>query len=413
MEEYKYVIVGGGLAGGSAVDAIRQVDAEGSLVLVTQEPYNPYHRPPLSKGFLMGQGGREKVYLRSADHYARNNVDLLVGMRATGLSPDRRLLTLDDGRTLKYERLLLATGGRARRLSIPGNDLPGVFALRSIEDSEGIRDAAREGKRALILGGSFIGSEVASSLSQMGTQVTMVFPGQRQLERIAPRDLSGYLQALYADHGVRILPETTAERLEGRDAVEWAVLNNGQTLDVDLVVMGVGIELNTELAGEAGLEVDETGGVVIDETLSTSNAFIYAAGDIAVWPDPTFGRRLHVEHWDVAKNQGIRAGRNMAGEVEPYTTLPYFFSDLFDLSFEVWGNLDSWDETILRGSLEEGSFAFFYFDDGRMVGVLAVDRPDEERDAMQDLVRRRPALDTVAARLRQEPELRRLVEALP
>jgi NADPH-dependent 2,4-dienoyl-CoA reductase/sulfur reductase-like enzyme len=240
----------------------------------------------------------------------------------------------------------------------------------------------------------------------------MVFPDRRLLERIAPQELGEFLQALYRDRGVNILPETTAERLEGQDGVERAVLDDGQTVDVDLVVMGVGIELNTELARRAGLDVDDTGGVEVDEYLSTSNPCIYAAGDIAAWPDPTFGRRLRVEHWDVAKNQGIRAGRNMAGEVEPYTMLPYFFSDLFDLSFEVWGNLDSWDETVLRGSLEEGSFAFYYFDDGRMVGVLALDRPDEERDAMQDLVKQRPALDTVAARLRQEPELRGLVEAL-
>ena len=412
MGEYRYVIIGGGLAGGNAVDAIREIDGEGSLALVTQEPHNPYQRPPLSKGFLMGQAGREKVYLRSAGHYAKKKVDLLVGVRATGLSPETRFVTLDDGRTLKYGRLLLATGGRARRLSIPGNDLPGVFALRSIEDSEGIRDAAGEGKRALILGGSFIGSEVASSLAQLGTQVTMVFPDRHLLERIAPQELGEFLQALYRDRGVKILPETTAERLEGQDGVDRAVLGDGQTVDVDLVVMGVGIELKTELARIAGLDVDDAGGVVVDEHLCTSNPCIYAAGDIAAWPDPTFGQRLRVEHWDVAKNQGIRAGRNMAGEVEAYTTLPYFFSDLFDLSFEVWGNLDSWDETVLRGSLEEGSFAFYYFDDGRMVGVLAVDRPDEERDAMQDLVKQRPALDTVAARLRQEPELRGLVEAL-
>ncbi len=412
MVEYRYVIIGGGLAGGNAVDAIREIDGEGSLALVSQEPHNPYQRPPLSKGFLMGQAGREKVYLRSAGHYAKKKVDLLVGVRATGLSPETRFVTLDDGRTLKYGRLLLATGGRARRLPIPGNDLPGVFALRSIEDSERIRDAAGEGKRALILGGSFIGSEVASSLAQLGTQVTMVFPDRRLLERIAPQELGEFLQTLYRDRGVNILPETTAERLEGQDGVERAVLDDGQVVDVDLVVMGVGIELNTELARRAGLDVDDAGGVVVDEHLCTSNPCIYAAGDIAAWPDPTFGRQLRLEHWDVAKNQGICAGRNMAGEVEAYTTLPYFFSDLFDLSFEVWGNLDSWDETILRGSLEEGSFAFYYFDDGRMVGVLALDRPDEERDAMQDLVKQRPALDTVAARLRQEPELRGLVEAL-
>ena len=400
MKKYKYIIIGGGLAGGSAVDAIRKVDAEGSLALVTQEPLRPYQRPPLSKGFLMGKAGREKVFLRPADHYARQNVDLLSAVRATGLSPGTRFITLDDGRRLKYGRLLLATGGRARRLPIPGNDLSGVFTLRTIEDSESIREVASEGKRVLVLGGSFIGSEVASSLAQLGSQVTVVFPESRLLERIVPQELSKFLQDLYTDHGMRILPGTTAERLEGQDAVEQAVLDSGETLNVDLVVMGVGIELNTDLARRAGLELDEVGAVVVDETLCTSNPCIYAAGDIAAWPDPIFDRRLRVEHWDVARNQGVCAGRNMAREIEPYDRLPYSFSDLFDLSFEVWGNLDSWDRTVLRGSLEEGSFAFYYFDGQRMVGVLAVDRPEDERDAMQALVKQRPVYGAVADDLR-------------
>jgi NADPH-dependent 2,4-dienoyl-CoA reductase/sulfur reductase-like enzyme len=216
---------------------------------------------------------------------------------------------------------------------------------------------------------------------------------------------------LYEENGVWILPGTTPVSLNGDHTVEQVELDNGETLPVDLVVMGVGIELNTELARSAGLELDDEGAVVVNGALQTSDPDIYAAGDMASWPSFTFGKRLQVEHWDVARGQGLRAGRNMAGEAKRYTALPYFFSDLFDLSFEVWGDLTSWDRTVLRGSLEEGSFAFFYFDGGQMAGVLAVDRPDEERKPMQHLVRVRVRYEDIAARLREAAAgLDRLIE---
>jgi len=404
VQPYKYVIIGGGLAGQRAGDGIRQVDAEGTVALVTAEHHMPYERPPLSKGYLTGQKGLDRVYLKEDDYYDQNNIEVITGVRATKVDPAARSVTLDDGRVLKYERLLLATGGRAWRLPIPGNDLPGVFTLRTIEDSDGIRQAAESGKQALVLGGSFIGSEVASSLAQLGLGVTMVFPEGRLLELIVPEELSALLHAKYGANSIRILSGTKPERLEGDERVRQAVLDSGETLAVDLVVMGVGIRLNRGLARDAGLELGERDAVIVDETLRTSDTNIYAAGDIAAWPDPTFGKRLRVEHWDVARRQGLRAGRNMAGEEKPYTSLPYFFSDLFDFSFEVWGDLTTWDRTVTRGTLESGSFALYYFDQGKMVGVLAVGRPDEERKPMQALVKARPAYEDVAARLVDEGE---------
>jgi NADPH-dependent 2,4-dienoyl-CoA reductase/sulfur reductase-like enzyme len=411
MQSYEYVIIGGGLAGQRAGDGIRKVDAEGTIALVTAEPHVPYERPPLSKGYLTGKKGLDRVYLKEDAYYAQNAIEVITGTRATRIDPAARSVTLGDGRTLGYEKLLLATGGRAWRLPIPGNDLPGVFTLRTIEDSDGIREAAQHGKPALVLGGSFIGSEVASSLAQLGLAVTMVFPEGRLLELVVPQELSALLHAKYVANGVRILSGTKPERLEGDGQVERAVLDSGETLDIDLVVMGVGVRLNSELAHDAGLEMGERGAVVVDETLRTSDPHIYAAGDIAAWPDPTFGKRLRVEHWDVARRQGLRAGRNMAGEEKPYTALPYFFSDLFDLSFEVWGDLSAWDRTVTRGTLESGSFALYYFAQGKMVGVLAVGRPDEERKPMQALVESRPVYEDVKARLTDEAvDLSRLVE---
>jgi 3-phenylpropionate/trans-cinnamate dioxygenase ferredoxin reductase subunit len=362
MQTYNYIIIGGGLAGGRACQGIRRLDKEGSVALITAEEHVPYERPALSKGYLTGKEDLDHVYVKEAAYYDQNGIDLLTGVRVTGIDRGTRSVSLDDGRVLGYGKLLLATGGSAWRLPLPGADLPGVYTLRTIEDSSAIRSAAwtanATGKRALVLGGSFIGSEVASSLAQLGAQVTMVFPESRLLERVVTEELSAYLGKLYAEHGVRILSGTKPERLEGTDRVECAVLARlgqdrgaGETLDVDLVVMGVGIRLNTALAKEAGLEMWERGAVVVDEQLRTSDPDIYAAGDIAAWPDPTFNKRMRVEHWDVAFRQGLRVGRNMAGEDKAYKTLPYFFSDLFDLSFEVWGDLTAWDQTVLRRQL--------------------------------------------------------------
>ena len=406
MPPYKYVLIGGGIAAGRACEGIRRLDAQGSIALVTAERHLPYQRPPLSKGYLAGKEGPDKVYLRESDYYAQNKIELISGLRASKLDPAGRTVTVEDGRTLGYEKLLLATGGSAIRLPLPGADLPGVFTLRTIDDAEAIRQLARPGARALVIGGSFIGSEVASTLTQLGLAVAMVFPEERLIQRVVPPELSALLRAKYEAHGVRLLAGLKPERLEGNGKVERAVLSSGERLAVDLVVMGVGIRLNTELARDAGLQLGERGAVIVDEYLRTSDPSIYAAGDIAAWPDPTprpdrGQKRLRVEHWDVARQQGLRAGRNMAGEGKPYTALPYFFSDLFDLSFEAWGDLTAWDQTVLRGSLG-GAFTLFYFSQGTMVGALAVGPTDEARKQIPTLIRARPAYQAVAAKLRDE-----------
>ena len=387
MGSYKYVIIGGGLAGGRGADGIRKVDSEGTIALVAAENHFPYERPPLSKDYLMGRQGLDHVYLRGTVYYAENGVEVIRGTRATQVDRADRSVALADGRALEYEKLLLATGGHAWRLPLDGASLPGVFTLRTIEDADGIRSEASPGKRALVLGGSFIGCEVTSSLSQLGLEATMVFPGARLLHRVVPAELSDHLRAKYETNGVQILNGNKPERLEGDGRVERVVLDGGELLDTDLVVMGTGIRLNTELAREAGLELTQGGAILVDEYLRTSDARVYAAGDIATWPDPTSGSRLRVEHWDVARRQGLRAGRNMAGEEKPYSAMPYFFSDLFDLSFEAWGNFTAWDRTLLRGSMESGSFAFYYFLRNRLVAVLAAGRPDGERKPMQALVK--------------------------
>jgi NAD(P)H-nitrite reductase large subunit len=402
MGEYNYIIVGGGLAGQRAAQGIRKVDVEGTTALITAEQHVPYERPPLSKGYLMGKEGVDAAYLEDDDWYEENGIDLMRGRRVAGVDAGEHSVTLEHGQELAYGKLLLATGGHAWRLPIPGAELDRVFTLRTIEDSDAIREAAENAGQALVLGGSFIGSEVAASLTQIGIGVTMVFPESRLLERVVPEVFSDLLREKFEGEGVRILSGTTPDRLEGDEGVERAVLSNGETLPVGIVVMGVGIRLNTELAADAGLDLTERGEVVVDEYLRTSDPDIYAAGDIAAWPDPTFEKRLRVEHWDVARRQGLRAGRNMAGEDKAYTSLPYFFSDMFDLSFEVWGNLMSWDQTVLRGDLGGSSYKLFYFDRGRLVGVLTVGRLGEDRKAIPKLVKARLAHEDAADALGDE-----------
>ncbi len=402
MATYTYVIIGGGLAGQRAAQGIRKVDTEGTVALVTQEPHMPYERPPLSKGYLTGEEGLDAVYLKDDAWYDEHAITVMTGARATELDAEAHTVTLDDGRELGYEKLLLATGGHAWRLPLPGADLENVFTLRTIEDADAIREAAAGAGQALVLGGSFIGSEVAASLTQSGVDVTMVFPESRLLERIVPEDLSAFLREKFERQGVRILDGTKPERLEGDGTVERAMLDSGQTLEVDLVVMGVGIRLNTALAESAGLELTERKEVIVDEHLRTSDPDIYAAGDIAAWPDPTFERRLRVEHWDVARRQGRRAGGNMAGEENPYTALPYFFSDMFDFSFEVWGDLTAWEQTMMRGELDSSHFHLFYFDQGRMVGALTVGRLGDDRKWIPRLIRARLSYDDAVPQLRDE-----------
>ncbi|MBN1399917.1 MAG: FAD-dependent oxidoreductase [Anaerolineae bacterium] len=401
MDSYTYVIVGGGLAGGRACQGIRRNDKQGSIALVSAETHLPYERPPLSKGYLRGKEGREKLWVKDEAYYAQNGIDLILDMLAARLDPADHTLTLGDGRVLGYQKLLLATGGSAWRLPIPGSELERVYTLRTIEDSDAIREAATSAKQALVIGGSFIGCEVSATLTQMGVGVTTVFLESRPMERVAPEAFSALVQARFEREGIRLLPQTKPLRIEGAGRAERVALENGETLDVDLVVMGVGIRLNTALAREAGLEMAERDAVMVNRHLQTSAPDIYAAGDIAAWPSTQFGR-LRVEHWDVARAQGYRAGRNMAGDMGPYVTLPYFFTDLFDISPEVWGDLSAWDTVVQRGSTDAGSYAFYYFSEGQLTGVLAAGRPDAERDAMQSLVRTRPAYEDVADKLSDE-----------
>ncbi len=401
-ERYKYVLVGGGLASAQAVQGIRETDSEGTILLVSEEKRLPYHRPPLTKGLLLGKKKPADVFCKPEEFYDRNRVRTLLGTRATRLDAQARLVLLDDGTKVLFDRLLLATGSRPRTLLLPGAELPGIRTIRTLDDSLGLLAALDQVRKAVVVGGGYIGAETASALAQKGVDTTLLFPESRILERLLDAELGEHLHRLFESRGVRILTGRKPAAFVGQDRVEAVLTDRDERVAADLVVLGVGAALNDELAKEAGLAPGRTGGVRVDSRLRTSAEGIYAAGDVAEYPDPTFQKPLRLEHWDTAFRQGLTAGRNMAGCDEAYTALPHYFSTLFDLGFSVWGDFSDWETTLREGEIGRTRSWILYLAGGRLTGILAFDPvdPDEEH-AIDTLVRARPDRRTLTEELRK------------
>ncbi len=404
-----YLIIGGGLAAAMAAEAIRERGVGGRVVIVTDDAERPYHRPPLSKEYLRGDQERREVFVHPVEWYAEQGVELMNGVRATGLDPKLHQVTLDDGRTLEYKKLLLATGGTPKHLDIPGADLEGIHYLRWLNDSEAIRSAAAKAKHAAVIGGSFIGVEVAAALVGYKVDTTMIVKGKTIWSSFLPEELAMFFQQTLADHGVKFVTEDEAVRIlphSGQMHADRVATKKGHTVGGDLIIAGVGITLNRELADAALLDYDaETQGVKVNEYLQTSDPDIYAAGDIAAFPDPVFGT-LRIEHWDTALSQGKTAGANMAGANEPYDHVQYYFSDLFDLGIEVLGHPKPDAHIIVRGKIEDRTFAALYLDGSRdiVVGALTVNRPPEELDQYRVLIRQKASLRGFLREAEQNPD---------
>jgi len=404
-----YLIIGGGLAGAMAAEAIREQGVGGRVVIVTDDHERPYNRPPLSKEFLRGDQERKGVFVHPPEWHNEQGVELMTNTRATGLDPQAHQVTLADGRTLEYKKLLLAPGGAPRQLDIPGADLEGVRYLRSLDDSEALRSAAAKTKHATVIGGSFIGVEVAAALVGYKVDTTVIVKGKTIWNSFMPEHIALFFQQTLADHGVKFLTEDEAVRILPQSGTRHAgqvATKNGHTVGGDLVVAGVGIALNRDLADGAMLAYDaDTQGVKVNEYLQTSDPDIYAAGDIAAYPDPVFGTR-RVEHWDTALSQGKTAGANMAGAHEAYDHVQYYFSDLFDLGIEVLGNPQPDAHTIVRGKMEDRTFAVLYLDGSRdvVVGALTVNRPPEELDQYRVLIRQQASLRGFLREAEQHPD---------
>ncbi len=381
---FKYLIIGGGLAGVSAVRGIRELDQQGSILLLAGENHPPYDRPPLSKKLWTGKKQVEDIYLPWTDADAAAGVRLETGRTAVGLDVAEALVTDDHGAVYHYDKLLLATGGRPRRLTVPGGDLPGVFTYRTLDDYLALRAAAQPGRSAVVIGGGFIGSEMAVALSLTGVAVTMVFPGPWLVDRVFPESLGRALQATFIERGIRILSPEQPVALERRGDRFLTRTDAGNELTSDLVVVGIGLVPELELARAAGLETGD--GIVVDEHLQTSAPGVYAAGDVAFFPYQALGKRMRVEHWDNAREQGRQAGRNMAGAFEAYTHMPFFYSDLFEFGYEAVGEVDARLEVVADWAVENERGVLYYLRDGQVRGVMLCDVWDKV-DAARDIIR--------------------------
>jgi 3-phenylpropionate/trans-cinnamate dioxygenase ferredoxin reductase component len=365
-----HIIVGASLAGAKAAETLRQEGFEGRVVLVGAENERPYERPPLSKDYLRGEIPREKVYVHDEGFYAEHDIELRLGRTAESLDTSSSELVLDNGERLRYERLLLSTGAQPRRLSIPGAELDGVLYLRSIEDSDALRERLDRGGAVVVVGAGWIGAEVAASARQRGLEVTVLDPLAVPLERVLGAELGAVYRDIHTDHGTEMLMENGVEAFEGDKAVERVRTSSGRELDCDFVVVGVGVEPRTRLATQAGLAVDD--GVTVDEYLQTSVPGVFAAGDVANAHHPFYGERIRVEHWANALNQGPAAARNMLGRSAAYERLPYFFSDQYDVGMEYTGFARTWDRLVFRGDPAAREFVAFWMVEDRVVAGMNV-----------------------------------------
>ncbi|MDA4128894.1 MAG: NAD(P)/FAD-dependent oxidoreductase [Thaumarchaeota archaeon] len=381
-----YAIVGGGLAGLNAAVAIRKHDASKKILLVGDEPHLPYDRVPLSKDYLSGKRIRDRVFLRGKEFYDQQKIDVLTGKRVVKVDPKGRTFELDDGKRIPFGRLMLATGARARTLNVPGASLRGVYTLRTLDDCERLRSSMRGSKRAVVVGGGFIGCEVASIFATAGIPTTMIEAASHPLNVAVDRVAGGWIADYFRAKGVDVMTDTQTSAFIGRDgAVEGVQLSTGETLMADMVVVGIGVVPNSELAEGAGLSVDK--GIVVNEYLETTAAGVFAAGDVARFYSPLFGRHLRVEHFDVAAKHGMIGGANMTGKRLMFVDLPFFYSYAFDLKIRAYGDLSRKTVSEKRGKLTQGKGFFqLYFDDGRLTGFLSVNGQFDEINELKQLI---------------------------
>lgn len=367
-EAYTYVIVGGGLAGAWAVQGIREGDQDGSILLIGQEKHLPYDRPPLSKDLWLGKKKVEQIFVQGQAFYDQNEVHLTQGTQVAGVDAIRKMIWDEDGKAYRYGKLLLATGGSPRPLSIPGGDLPGICYYRYLDDYLRMRGEAAAGKSATVIGGGFIGSEIAAALSINKVDVTMVFPSAYLLSRVFPDYLGRAIEGRYGEAGIKILAGERPASLARKGARFLTRTETGKEIESDLLIIGVGIVPAVGLAEKAGLQIGN--GIAVNEFLQTSHPDIYAAGDNTLFPSPALRQQMRIEHWDNAVSQGKWAGQNMAGVLRPFTYLPYFYSDLFEFGFEAVGDTNAQFETFADWQRENDTGVIYYLKEGKVRGVM-------------------------------------------
>jgi 3-phenylpropionate/trans-cinnamate dioxygenase ferredoxin reductase subunit len=390
-----FVIVGGGLAGAKAAEALHEEGFDGRVVLLGEEDVAPYERPPLSKDYLRGDAGRESIWALEEGWYEAHGVELRTGTRVDELALASSEVVLAGGERIGFDRLLLATGSAARRLPVPGAELDGVHLLRTVEESDRLREALQPGVRVVVIGAGWIGCEVAATARQRGAEVAIVAPEDVPLERVLGPEVGAVYREVHASHGVELVLGTGVEAIEGNGHVTGVRTSGGRTLDADLVVVGVGAAPRTELAEAAGLKVED--GVLVDDRLRTSAETVFAAGDIARAQHPLFGESVRVEHWGTALEQGPAAARNMLGRDLAYDRIPYFFSDQYDVGMEYAGHALTYDRVVFRGDPSTFEFLAFWMRGNRVAAGMNVNVWDVNED-IQALVRSEASVDDEALR---------------
>jgi 3-phenylpropionate/trans-cinnamate dioxygenase ferredoxin reductase subunit len=366
----------GGFASGHCAAELRKRGAEGAVMLVGREPEPPYERPPLSKEYVRGEAERADAYVNPASWYEENDVELVSGQNVMSLDPEARTAKLQGGDEVRFEKALIATGANVNILRVEGAENEGIHYLRAFGNSDAIREDAERAEHVVLIGGSYIGSEVAASLTAKGTKCTIVMMEEVALSTSFGEEAGSFFHDVLTSHGVEIFGGEKLQAFEGDGRVKAVVTESGRAIDCDAVVVGAGVRPDTMLAERAGLEVEN--GILCDATLQTSAEDIYAAGDVCNYHSVVHGRRLRVEHWDVAFQQGQWAGANMLGEGKDYDVVPYFFSDLADwASLEYVGPAQDWDEIVWRGDRDDGEFSAWYLKDGKVAGCLSVERSED------------------------------------
>jgi 3-phenylpropionate/trans-cinnamate dioxygenase ferredoxin reductase component len=373
-----YLLIGGGLASANCARWLREEGAEGTVLLVGREPDAPYNRPDCSKGYLRGEESREEPLFRPAEWWGEQQIELLTRTSVTALDLEARTAKLSSKEEIEFGKALIATGANVRRLNVEGCELQEIHYLRTLGNADAIRESVKDAENVVLIGGSYIGCEVAASMSMMGKQATIVMQEEKTLERGFGREAGRFVQELLEAHGVTVHGSDELERFEGDGRVAKVVTRGGLELEAEAVVIGAGVAPDVQLAKRAGLEIGERGGVRCSSHLESAVPGVFAAGDICEYDSPMHGGHVRIEHWDVAFNQGKTAALNMLGRDGAHVVVPYFYSVLGD-----WGELEyvgpayGWEEEILRGSFEDGKFTNWYVKDGRVKAALTFGKPDD------------------------------------
>jgi 3-phenylpropionate/trans-cinnamate dioxygenase ferredoxin reductase component len=391
--EVDYLLIGGGLASANCARWLREEGAEGTVLLVGREPDPPYNRPNCSKGYLRGEEQRSEAYFRPEEWWSEQDVDLLTRTSVTGLDLDARTAKLSTKEEVSFGHALIATGANVRRLNVPGCELEQIHYLRTLGNADAIRAGVADAEHVVLIGGSYIGCEVAASLTAIGKRCTIVMQEGATLERGFGGRVGRHIQGLLEGVGVTVHGEDELERFKGDERVAKVITRGGLELAADAVVIGAGVTPDTQLAQRAGLAIGERGGIVCSSRLQTAVPGVFAAGDVCEYDSLLHGGPMRIEHWDVAFNHGKTAALNMLGRDVPHTEVPYFFSVLAGLGeLEYVGPASSWDEEVLRGSLQDGSYTNWYLKEGRVVAALTFGRSDD-LDHARRLLAEKPALD--------------------